>query len=485
MTTTKNIAYTNTHDLLVAFDITPASGYTLQDYFDAVKSAFLTVASDGTIWSTGNGYVKVDALLGRFLLDIPAAQASERSTTYTFKVIKKDNTVVTEFSGSFVGSAGTSVEGVTASAAEMNLIDGSVAGTAVASKAAVLGANKNLDTIAIAEGGLKVGAGAGTAVTGSAAELNLLDGSIVGTAVASKAAALGANKELDEFHTAALYLGAAACTLVTPTAAEINVLNGAAMDATFVVGAEGGNVINVAVQLKDAAGGDLAVRSSVPAYLSSDAAGDSIAVAAPSGGAVIGTDGLAIPMTPALTNALLVDGNLAIDAVAEKFKTTQSSAFLIGGVSHVKAPETALLFSAAHVITASKFGVILVQINAAGTISSKVPGSPQAYNDAPTALAALPAADAGNIAIGYIAIENNAGDWTANTDDLTNASDVTTAAFNDSSETAVAAAKAWQLVSESDGDIDVNITEAGVATWYLVLVLANGKLAVSDAITFA
>lgn len=47
------------------------------------------------------------------------------------------------------------------------------------------------------------------------------------------------------------------------------------------------------------------------------------------------------------------------------------------------------------------------------------------------------------------------------------------------------AGKAWTLVSEADGDIDLNITESGAATWYLIVVLPNGKLAASDAITFA
>jgi hypothetical protein len=54
-----------------------------------------------------------------------------------------------------------------------------------------------------------------------------------------------------------------------------------------------------------------------------------------------------------------------------------------------------------------------------------------AYNSAALALAALPSPDSGNLAVGYIAIANNAGDWTANTDDLTNGSDVTTATFTD------------------------------------------------------
>jgi hypothetical protein len=63
-------------------------------------------------------------------------------------------------------------------------------------------------------------------VTASAAEINLIDGAVAGTAVASKALALGANKEVDEIHTAKLYLGAAAGTEITSNAAELNSLDG-------------------------------------------------------------------------------------------------------------------------------------------------------------------------------------------------------------------------------------------------------------------
>lgn len=45
--------------------------------------------------------------------------------------------------------------------------------------------------------------------------------------------------------------------------------------------------------------------------------------------------------------------------------------------------------------------------------------------------------------------------------------------------------KAAQLVSEADGDIDINITESGADTWYLIVVLPNGLLVASAAITFA
>lgn len=57
---------------------------------------------------------------------------------------------------------------------ELSALDGVVAGTNKANKVLVTGANKNIDVLAIAD--LKLGAGAGTSVTSSAAELNILDG---------------------------------------------------------------------------------------------------------------------------------------------------------------------------------------------------------------------------------------------------------------------------------------------------------------------
>lgn len=125
---------------------------------------------------------------------------------------------------SFQGTDGTFLDLATATSDEINLIDGSIAGTAVASKALVLGANKNVDTIVIADGGLKLGSGAGTAVSSTAAELNFNDGSVAGTAVASKTLVLGANKNVDTLAVAdgGLKLGAGAGTAVNATAAEIN-----------------------------------------------------------------------------------------------------------------------------------------------------------------------------------------------------------------------------------------------------------------------
>ena len=56
------------------------------------------------------------------------------------------------------------------SESEKSKLDGITAGTVLANKAVVVGANKNVDVLAIAD--LKLGAGAGTSVTASAVELN-------------------------------------------------------------------------------------------------------------------------------------------------------------------------------------------------------------------------------------------------------------------------------------------------------------------------
>lgn len=107
----------------------------------------------------------------------------------------------------------------TADTAELAYLDGALSTNLVAEKAAILGTG----------GALTLG-GALTAVTsigiGNAvlteAEMEMADTVTPGTAAANKFAALGANKNLDEFHTAALYLGAGAGTLVSSTAAQID-----------------------------------------------------------------------------------------------------------------------------------------------------------------------------------------------------------------------------------------------------------------------
>lgn len=101
-----------------------------------------------------------------------------RMAEATVKKLVVENTLIvggTEIDADTLASAldelGT-LDGLTASAAELNFNDTAVAGTAVASKTLVLGANKNVDTLVIADGGLALGAGAGTAIVATAAEIN-------------------------------------------------------------------------------------------------------------------------------------------------------------------------------------------------------------------------------------------------------------------------------------------------------------------------
>lgn len=137
----------------------------------------------------------------------------------------------------------------------------------------------------------------------------------------------------------------------------------------------------------------------------------------------------------AVGDGVLAIGTLAIHSTPEQFATTTAAYYRMSGIQYSKAITGALAFTAAHPVTASKFGAILVQINAAGTVTTRISGATQtttqAYNSGALAIAALPSPQAGNVALGYIVIEADSGGWTAITDDLTDASDLTTATFVD------------------------------------------------------
>lgn len=113
--------------------------------------------------------------------------------------------------------------------------------------------------------------------------------------------------------------------------------------------------------------------------------------------------------------------------------------YQIAGVSYSKVVDAAgSVFSAVHKIAAGTgmWGGMNFYIDAAGDISSRVPGTQtgtQAFASSALVEAALEEVDAPtNLAfIGRVIINNDATLWTANTDDLTDASDVTTAAFTD------------------------------------------------------
>jgi len=141
--------------------------------------------------------------------------------------------------------------------------------------------------------------------------------------------------------------------------------------------------------------------------------------------AAITFDAVIVPPT-----AVIRAGALTVHSTPEQLALALSR-YIVGGKVVEKAAASGITFSAAHVVTATKFGAILVQIDNTGAVTTKVGEATQttamAYDTAQEAINALPAADAGKLAIAYIVIEADAGDWTANTDDLTNGSDLTSA----------------------------------------------------------
>src|SRR5574340_1586271 len=76
---------------------------------------------------------------------------------------------------------------------DLEKLDGITNGTVAANKAIIPTTDKHIDALVISDGGLALGAGAGTAVTATAAELNYLDIAALGTGAASKAIVLDAN----------------------------------------------------------------------------------------------------------------------------------------------------------------------------------------------------------------------------------------------------------------------------------------------------
>ena len=81
---------------------------------------------------------------------------------------------------------------VTSTAAELNLIDGSSAGTIVNSKAVIYGSGGEVNATKLQIGG--------SDITATAAEINVVDGVTAGTVAASKALVVDANKDLGDIR---------------------------------------------------------------------------------------------------------------------------------------------------------------------------------------------------------------------------------------------------------------------------------------------
>jgi hypothetical protein len=131
---------------------------------------------------------------------------------------------------------------------------------------------------------------------------------------------------------------------------------------------------------------------------------------------------------------MITSATLAIDSTAEKFANA-ACYYRINGTNYSVAADSAgNAFSAAHVIgdgASALWGVINIYIDAAGAFSSRVPTTPQVYTSAELALVAAEAmVTPSNLCyVGHILIQSDTSTWTANTDNMTDGGELTTADF--------------------------------------------------------
>jgi len=122
-----------------------------------------------------------------------------------------------------------------------------------------------------------------------------------------------------------------------------------------------------------------------------------------------------------------VDRRTVADATVIKLRCGAFD-YMIDGVLYHTEAQKEIVFSAAHVVALDKWGAILLQINAAGTISTKVSGAlqttPQTYTTSAAARAALPDPTAASVGFAVLVVEAGGAAWDANTDDIVAGSDL-------------------------------------------------------------
>ena len=134
------------------------------------------------------------------------------------------------------------------------------------------------------------------------------------------------------------------------------------------------------------------------------------------------------------TTGVVSTPTLAIGSTPERFANA-AFIFRLNNTNYSKGAVAAgSVFTAAHVIgdgASALWGAINIYINAAGTMVTQVPLTPQIYASAALAHAAADAivTTSDLCYIGRILIQSDTTTWTANTDDMTNGSELTTATF--------------------------------------------------------
>lgn len=178
-------------------------------------------------------------------------------------------------------------------------------------------------------------------------------------------------------------------------------------------------------------------------------------------------------VTLAPVDCVTTHGNIAVSATTHLFKTTQSAIYWIGGVSNTKIATDLLTFSAADTINTAAgaglfWGIWLIQIDIAGTVSTKSPAANQVYTSSALAIAGKPSPDAGNLELGYILVQSkNSTKWTANTDDMVAGSDCNAVSIVDVTEYAGTWDTSWPAGGQYQMGFGTTDPDA-VTTWYTI-----------------
>lgn len=142
------------------------------------------------------------------------------------------------------------------------------------------------------------------------------------------------------------------------------------------------------------------------------------------------------------SDGIINASTLSTGSTAENIATTAFQ-YRIDGVTYTKAAVTAgTAVTAATINTGTAagdyYGGFVVQINAAGTISTLPSGTDQVHTTAAAALAAAQAITptAGNVVVGYVVVQANTDSaWTGGTDDLTAESDCAAVTYTSNAAT--------------------------------------------------
>lgn len=208
------------------------------DEFVIADGGLITVQSGGTVAiETGgdltyNGDSLIDEIAALSGLDSGELGVLNGNTAGTVTagkaIVPTTNKYVDELRiGTFYIGTGSNNAAVGTTAAELNTLASTTAGTAAAGKAVVLTTNKYVDELRI--GSFYVGAGSNNAqVTASATELNTLTSVTAGTVTAGKAIVSGSsNGLLNDVRAEVFYIGAGSNNAqVTASAPELNKLTG-------------------------------------------------------------------------------------------------------------------------------------------------------------------------------------------------------------------------------------------------------------------